>query len=244
MKIAAESIYLLVVYLFWGSINIICAENYQDLKQEQSNKGASRYNNCLEIRLGCTKDESPIILYVVPSCLHCGKFLAEDVSEFLKQYGGSTAIIVRFIVSEAKDIFILKLFYNKFLKDVTEDRFLKDRKYNMFWEYVGYMKKAIANLPKGMEEPDIKYFKKMAIEFQFSEEDVNQAEPQKEQDFEKTTVAKSSEFAEHIAEISGTKEIGTPYIVKNDKEIKNFEEFAKIQDSRQEKEYSGKYEER
>jgi hypothetical protein len=236
MKIIVRLIYLLAAYLFCGIINTIYAEDHENSEQKQDSEENSRYNDCMEIRFGSTSDKSPIIIYVVPSCLHCGEFLAEEVSEFLNKHGGDTAVVVRFIVPDTKDVFVLKLFYNKFLKKISKDQNLKDLKYNMFWEYVEYIKKVIANLPKNMAEPDIEYLKKMAIEFRFSKEEVEQAAPMADQNFEKAIVAKSAEFAEYIAKISGVKEIGTPYITKNDKEIKSFEEAMKIQDLQKEKE--------
>jgi hypothetical protein len=188
--------------------------------------------DCLEFKFGYETDNNPIIVYIVPTCLHCGMFLAEDLDKFLKTYGQLHGVIVRFIIPTKKDLFILKLFYNKFLNYNWKSREgkYKENKYKMYWQYVDYVKKIIATA-KNRQDPDIKDLKKIALEFGFSEQDLKDAEPNPEGKYEKQIIAKSADYTQQIAEISESEEIKTPCIIKGEEELEDLEEVANIEGS-------------
>jgi hypothetical protein len=200
-----------------------------DEEPEEDNNQNTSLADCLEFKFGCETDRDPIVVYVVPSCLHCVTFLVEDLDKFLKEYGQLHGVVVRFIIPTKKDIFIIKLFYNEFLSQDWENKAkeYQTNKYKMYWQYVDYVKRVIAT-SKSSEDPDLEEFKKIAIDFKFNKEDVKKAEPNPEGNFEKEIVAKSADYTGNVARISKSEEISTPYITKEGKELKSLVDAAKM----------------
>ncbi len=183
--------------------------------------------DCMEFSFGCSLDTNPITIYVVPSCLHCGTFLAETLDSFLKQHGQLYGVKVKFIIASAKDLFILKLFYNKFKND----------KYKMYWKYIDYIKRAIATIKstKATEEQLAVYkgskkdsefikFEVIANNFGFSDEEIVAAYPKSKEFFESRIMAISGNHSNEINEIEHSTEIETPYITRNNQKITNLEQ--------------------
>ncbi|MDR2074828.1 MAG: hypothetical protein LBP31_01245 [Holosporales bacterium] len=196
------------------------------------NKKSVNFADCLEFKFGCETDNNPVIIYVVPTCLHCGMFLAEDLNKFLKTYGQLHGVVVRFIIPTKKDLFVLKLFYNKFLNynwENKEEKY-KENKYKMYWQYVDYVKKIIATA-KNRQDPSIEDLKKIALKFGFSEQDLEKAEPNQKGTYENQIIAKSADYTQQIAEISESDEVKTPCIIKGEEELEDLEEVVNTEDN-------------
>jgi hypothetical protein len=201
-------------------------------KAENDVKNGNTFADCMEFRFGCEKDDDPIIAYVVPSCLHCVMFLVEDLDKFLKKYGQLHGVVVRFIVPTKRDLFIIKLFYNKFLNYKWKDRQqdYQTNKYKMYWQYVDYVKRIIATA-KSKHDPGLEELKRVALDFKFSEKDLELADPNQKGRFEKEIIAKSADYTGYITQISKSNEIKTPYITQGDEELDTLEEATDIDDT-------------
>lgn len=64
-----------------------------------------------EIHFGKQKSKDTIEIYISPSCLHCGKFVAEDLEKFMKKH--DDGVVLKFLPTSAKDVFIMKIIQNE-----------------------------------------------------------------------------------------------------------------------------------
>lgn len=193
--------------------------------EEQCNGAQERRDNEWDVEnwmvftFGYANDDKPIIVYITPSCLHCGQFLATELDKFLKQYGQRHKVIVKFILSNPDDIFILKLFCNKFLRANVEPSLKSTVLLNMFKVYVSFMEFFSAKCRGNPRGADIR---KSAEEFQFSEKDVADAKPDPNGVFEKKSLPYSIKHSKEILKITKTEAIGTPCMVYGEKCVDEF----------------------
>jgi hypothetical protein len=178
--------------------------------------------DCMEFSLG-QPSENPIIVYVVPSCFHCGLFLAEKLSPFLIEHGQRHNAKVRFIVTTPKDIFIMKLFFNMFEND----------KCTMFWKVIDLLKRAVATIKavkptrkqwKLCKDSELVKLCAVAQEFGFSFDEVKAALPVEGGATELALLTRGAKYAAEIFEVSGKAEIETPCILQNGRLIQSLED--------------------
>lgn len=189
--------------------------------QKQSDLDAVR---CMEFEFGCATDKDPIIIYVLPSCVHCGVFLVENLQKFLEEYGQIYGVRVRFMVDSIKDLFILKLFNMRF----------KENKHDLYWKYTDYMKRVIAtinnveitdeqkeNYNVSKKDPDFIKFQVIAHDFGFTDKEILDACPDSNEKFEKTARIISSDYSDHILEITDLPKVEMPFIERGSVRIEN-----------------------
>jgi hypothetical protein len=199
-------------------------EHSEILKLQQKNSENASPKVHMEFKFGYLKDEDPIIVYVVPSCLHCAKFLADDLNPFFDKFGQIHGVVVRFIISTPKDIFILKLLHNKY-KNETDHRV-------MYWTFIDYIKRAMARIDLvkptkkqkekfvgSKKDPDFIKFQVIASEFKFSDDEIVEAYPNASKKFEKEMLAIHDKYAEEIKKINGGSNIETPFKTRSGKKL-------------------------
>lgn len=193
--------------------NAVCTENNPTVVQN--------VKNYMEIEFGDTKDSSPIYVYVSPSCLHCSKFLLEDLEKFLKKFGAVCKVVVRFLPISAKDLFILKLIQSK-SKDSNE----------FYLIFTNYMKRSIATIGSvkpsaeqkekyigSKKDPEMIKYQVIAKEFGFTDEEIVNAYPDIEGDIEKSMMNTYSGFSEQITDVLESKDITLPLLIRDNKKI-------------------------
>lgn len=227
------TVFLFGLLLFYSSYAAELAEKTSDNNQVQVSESGGKqldepqeplYNewdveNWMVFTFGSANNDKPIIIYVTPSCLHCGQFLVTELDKFLKQYGQQYKVIVKFILSNPDDIFILKLFRNKFLQTKTEPSVKSTVLFDMFNTYVNFMEFFNAKCRGNPRGADIR---KIAEEFQFSDKDVADAKPDPNGIFEKKSLPYSIRHSKEILKITKTEAIGTPCMVYGEKCVDGF----------------------
>lgn len=184
-----------------------------------------------EIKLGNknSSDKDAIYIYIAPSCLHCGKFLAEDVEKFIKEDNRKHAITIKFLPTSAKDLFIMKLIQNE-VKD--EGGF-----YMIFKNYIKRVMATInqikptkeqISLYKGSKsDPEMIKFQVEASDFGFEDSKIISAIPDMDGDYEIEIMNNYKESVQYIAEVIGEKELKLPLIVKNGKNYSKLDDVIK-----------------
>ncbi|MDR0942559.1 MAG: thioredoxin domain-containing protein, partial [Holosporales bacterium] len=132
-----------------------------------------------EVSLGNKQAKNKIYVYIAPSCLHCGKFVVEDVEEFIRKNGQDCCVVIKLIPTSAKDIFIMKLI-QKEAKD-QDDYFKIFRNYIKRTlatiNYITPTKEQIALFKGSKEDEEMIKFQVVASEFGFSNEKIVAAIP-------------------------------------------------------------------
>lgn len=182
-----------------------------------------------EIHFGKQQSNEKIEIYISPSCLHCGKFIAEDLENFLKNHDDE--VVLKFLPTSAKDIFIMKIIQNE----------TKDPK-SYFEIYKNYIKRAIATINfvnptkeqidkyKGSKkDPEMIKFQVVASEFGFSDKKIIAAFPDTEMTapFERSIMLAYSQNLKMIYKLVDTKELDLPLIAKSGKRFKTLNEAAR-----------------
>ena len=176
-----------------------------------------------EVSFGTEEDDDfPVIVYISPSCIHCGKFVVGDFKSFVKQHKHAHRIILRFLPTSAKDIFIMKIIQNE-VKDAD----------GFFIVFENYIKRCLAtinhtNPTKEQEEkfkgskvdPDMIKFQVIASDFGFSDKKIINAIPDVDEQYEIKLIKSYGEFVESISDTVDTKNIDLPLIMKGDKVLK------------------------
>ncbi|MDR2666665.1 MAG: hypothetical protein LBB34_00910 [Holosporales bacterium] len=208
--------------LYYG----VCSDQGdEDSTLEQAYDSDLNFDPITEISLGCKTSLNPVYVYVSPTCLHCGRFLIEDVEKFLEKYGETACVVVGILPTSAKDIFIMKLIQNE-----TNDA----NKY--FAIFTNLIKRAIAtinyvkptdhqlNLYKGSntDEEMIK-FQVIASEFGFTDAQIISAIPNMGGLFEISVIGKYKTGVRVLADILETKELNLPIIVRGNKKYESLE---------------------
>jgi hypothetical protein len=194
----------------------------QSQKQDEGDEAATAVH--MEFKFGYLKDEDPIIVYVVPSCLHCAKFLIDELNPFFNKFGQIHGVVVRFIISTPKDIFILKLLHNKYKNE-------KDHR-AMYWTFIDYIKRVMARIDLvkptneqkekfvgSKKDPDFIKFQTIASEFKFSDDEIVNAYPNASKKFEKEMLEIHEKYAKEIKEINGGSNIETPFKTRSSKKL-------------------------
>ena len=184
-----------------------------------------------EISLGNLEAEDKIDIYISPSCLHCGQFVAEDLEEFMDKHSAEIKVSIKFLPTSAKDVFIMKLLQNE----------AQDEK-SYFAIYKKYIKRAIATInfvhpnekqkvlyigsPK---DPEMIKFQVVASEFGFSNKKIVEAfpDPQMDKPFESAIMRSYAERVNIISKLINTKQLDLPLIIKDEKVLKNLDDIFK-----------------
>lgn len=176
-----------------------------------------------EIHFGVPEAKDKIEIYISPSCLHCGKFVAEELEAFVKKH--KKAVILKFLPTSAKDIFIMKIIQNE----------QQDEK-SYFEIYKNYIKRAIATINfvnptkeqiekyRGSnKDPEMIKFQVIASEFGFSDQKIIAAFPDQNmtESFERSVMLAYSKNIKAIHKIVDTKELDLPLIAKCGKRFKS-----------------------
>ncbi len=195
---------------------VVCCSfvNSREIKEAINNR-----NIITEINIGNKDSQNEIEIYISPSCLHCGQFIADDLEKFTRDCGDKAKIVLKFLPTSAKDIFIMKLLQNE-AKD--------ERAY--FSIFKNYIKRAIATinfvkptkkqliLYKGsVKDPEMIKFQVVASEFGFSDQKIVNAYPDSKmsQPFELTIVQTYEKRINEIRKLVKTKQLDLPLIVRN-----------------------------
>ena len=178
------------------------------------------------IHLGKKDAKNKIKIYIAPSCLHCGKFLVEDVKEFLKENSENVEVIVKLLPASAKDIFIMKLIQNESKDENGYFAILKNYIMRVL-ATINYISptESQKNMFKGSKtDPEMIKFQVEASEFGFSDEKIIKAFPNMDQDFEKTIMKRYAKSVKFISKILQSKELDLPLIIKNKKIYKTLKD--------------------
>ena len=174
-----------------------------------------------EINIGNKDLQNEIEIYISPSCLHCGQFIAEELEIFTHDYGDKAKIVLKFLPISAKDIFIMKLLQNEAKGEKA-----------YFSIFKNYIKRAIATinfikptkkqliLYRGSnQDPEMIKFQVVASEFGFSDQKIVNAypDPKMSQPFEHTIMQIYKKRINEITKLIKTNHIDLPLIVKNQK---------------------------
>lgn len=179
-----------------------------------------------EIHFGIPDTKDKIEVYISPSCLHCGKFVAEELEAFVKKH--EKAVILKFLPTSAKDIFIMKIIQNE----------RQDEK-SYFEIYKNYIKRAIATINfvnptkeqiekyrGSKKDPEMIKFQVIASEFGFSDKKIIAAFPNQSmtESFERSIMLAYSKNIKAIHEIVNTKELDLPLIAKCGKRFRSLDD--------------------
>lgn len=175
-----------------------------------------------EITLGDNDSQDITEIYISPSCLHCGKFLNDDLEEFLKT-NEKARITIKLLPISAKDIFIMKIIQNK---SKNKDQYLAIFKNYMLRisatiNYITPTKFQINKFRGSKTNFEMIKFQVIASEFGFSDEKIIKAFPEMNQNFEKTLMKRYVKYAKDISKLLKSKELSLPLIVKNGEIFKN-----------------------
>ena len=170
----------------------------------------------------------PIInVYISPACLHCAQFLAEDLQKFLDKHKSECCVKVMLIPVLAKDFFVMKIIQAK-AKNL-------DDYYGIFSRY---MKRAIATIDSihptkeqkvlyigSNTDPDMIKYQVIAKEFGFTDEEIINAIPNMNENYELAVVEYYKNILQEILntlQLDNNKqqEIDVPLIICNGKECK------------------------
>lgn len=179
----------------------------------------------MEIPIGNEEASEDLEIYVSPSCLHCGRFLSEDVEEFLKK-NTEAGTVLKFLPTSAKDIFIMKLIQN----EAPERR-------QYFAIFKNYIKRALATIDRveptkeqvenyrgSKTDPEMIKFQVVASEFGFSDKKIIAAFPNMKGKFEKQVIAEYKKKTKKVSKLLKSKELDLPLIVRHGKVVKKLEE--------------------
>jgi hypothetical protein len=179
-----------------------------------------------QLHLGNKKSKKVILVYISPTCLHCGKFLIEDIDEFMKRDKNDADIIIKFLPISAKDIFVMKLIQSE---AKSENEYLLI--------FTNYMKRVLATINySNPTQEQIKLFKGskidsemikfqvIASDFGFSNAKIVNSTPNMSAPFEKRLVEYYTSEAKSISKILKANELDLPLIIKSGELYKNLEE--------------------
>lgn len=196
-----------------------------------SQNNVQKYTPITKVHCGAKPADNitTINIYISPTCLHCAKFIVEDLEEFLKN-NDKFHVIINFLPASAKDIFIIKL-----INKETHDEKL------FFSIFKNYIKRILAtinsikpsdeqlDLFKGSKsDPEMIKLQVGAYEFGFSEAKVINAYPKMKEEFERAILEDYPKTATYLSDILGIKEIDLPLIVINDKAYKSLSDIKSL----------------
>lgn len=207
-----------------ASKDSVAEENITTEEESADEKEAEDVEAITEVSFGSKQnDEFPVIVYISPSCLHCGKFIVGEFDEFVKRNKDKHLIILRFLPTSAKDIFIMKILQNE-AKNAN----------GFFMLFTNYIKRCLATIDrvtptKEQEEkfrgsnadPEMIKFQVVASEFGFLDQNVIDAIPDVDEPYEKKLIKHYGKFVESISDIVDTKNINLPLIMKGDTVLEN-----------------------
>ena len=206
-------------------------------------------NATTEILLGCSQDESPIYIYISPSCLHCAKFLLEDLNKFLEAKGAIHKVVIRFLPTCAKDVFIMKLMEHKAKALAKEKGDISKSMYEFYHSFLSYIQhvtKVINSIEATNEQLEmykgsntdkemIKYQIAAKTSGLFSDDEIINAipDPEFKEKYEVTLINSYRDSLEYISKIINSKELDLPLIIKNEIRYKTIEEASNASETQQ-----------
>lgn len=217
-------------------------------------------NAVTEVSFGCVQDKLPIYLYISPSCFHCAEQLIKKNPKYLQMYGATHRLVVRFLPTSAKDLFIMKLIYNRAKAIAKRDTSrIPYEFYYVFVSYIKHMNQIIRSIKPTEEQ--ISMFKGSntdpdMIKFQigatmpsteklckdpdedhaipafepFTNDEVVAAMPNLDAKFEAKIMDFYRDSVEYISAVVKSKELTLPLITRNDKSYKTLEEASSNED--------------
>ena len=208
-----------------------------------------------EVSFGCSQDDNPTYIYVSPSCFHCGAHLIKKTPKYLQYYGSTNKLIVKFLPTSAKDLFIMKLLHQRAIILAKNDPSrIPYEFYYLFISYIKHMEKIINKIKPTDEQ--LEMFKGSntdpeMIKFQvgatipgdknqsknnneatisafepFSKEEIIAAIPNLDAKYETNIMNCYRESVEYISAVVKTKELTLPLIICEDQAYKTLEEAA------------------
>lgn len=222
--------FLLILLWFVFSINSQEIDNFSQDEIIDNLNHIHEKQLITEIHLGNKDLKNPTYIYISPSCLHCAKFIVEDLEKFLAKNQDNNHIVIKFLPVSAKDIFIIKLINNETQNENLFYRIFKD-----------YIKRILAKINQitptdeqlelfkgSKQDPEMIKFQIGASDFGFSQDKILNAYPKMKNSFEKVLMNEYSKIAKQLSQILDSKEINLPLIVKEDKVYKNLSDIKKI----------------
>ena len=183
-------------------------------------KPTKKVHAILDLTLGNPKynnDKDRIDIYVAPTCLHCGKFISEELQKFLNQNSNKCFVRIRLLPVSAKDLFVMKLIQSE-ARDMN----------GYYMIYTNYVKRAYAtvnsikpteeqkNLYKGSTtDSEMIKFQVIASQFGFSDEKIVSAFPNMDEDYEIAVMNWYKSVVETVKKFCPDKDLKLPLIVKN-----------------------------
>lgn len=182
-----------------------------------SDTSVLKVNAITEISFGNTnkQGQEDIVIYISPSCLHCGKFLDEEFTPFLKKNKNDFFIQIKFLPSSAKDLFIMKL-----IQAEARDQ---NGYYIIFTNFIKRVIATIDNTVPTKEQQEmylgsetdqqmLKY-QVIASEFGFEDRKIQNAYPNMESIFEQAIINWYKSELQKIKSSVKTKAIDLPLII-------------------------------
>jgi hypothetical protein len=230
---------IILLSLILGVLNVVGSEDPQKLSSESKQENSGGFLTLPKAKISKkivtdlhfgnkSKTKNVIRIYISLSCLHCIKLLVDDIDEFTHKKGSKKYhIVVKIIITSAKDLFVMKLIQNK-TKD--EEKFKKI--------LISYLKRVYATLNKTIpteeqkelfkgsktDEDMIKY-QITAKDFGFTDKEVINAIPDMTQKYEMFMSDKNNKNVQSLKELCKDKEVALPAIEKDGKLYDSFKEF-------------------
>ena len=196
------------------------SQSEQPTTSNETPKPTKKVHAILDLMLGNpahNNDENRIDIYVAPTCLHCGKFITEDLQNFLDKNSNNCCIRIRLLPVSAKDLFVMKLIQRE-ARDMN----------GYYMIYLNYVKRASAtfssikpteaqkSLYKGSTtDPEMIKFQAIASAFGFSDEKIVMAYPNMDADYEIAVMEWYKTVVEVVKQFSKGKELELPLIIRN-----------------------------
>ena len=173
----------------------------------------------VEIKFAGNDKSQSVDIYISPSCLHCGHFLATELDNMIKS--GQVSVTIKLLPTTAKDFFIMKLIQNETTNPKTYYKiylnFIKRTIATI--NFINPNRKQLAKYKGSTTDPDMIKYQIIASDFGFSEQKIVNAfpDPKMEGKFEKFVLNNYTENAKVISKIIGTNKLDLPLIVRNGK---------------------------
>ena len=173
----------------------------------------------VEIKFDGNDKSQSIDIYISPSCLHCGHFLATELDNIIK--AGQINITIKLLPTTAKDFFIMKLIQNETTNPKTYYKiylnFIKRTIATI--NFINPNRKQLAKYKGSTKDPDMIKYQIIASDFGFSEQKIVNAfpDPKMEGEFEKFVINNYAKNAKVISKIIGSNKLDLPLIVKDGK---------------------------
>lgn len=207
---------LLVVMLICGQISAqeSAQEDVQEIDEEQAEElntieepaEIQSARNYMEFRLGNPSDPQPIIIYTVFTCPHCCKILTNNIlQDFLPRHGEKRGVSLRLIIGGKEDIRMLKILRQDCMNMAFDQTMSQESiSLKIFWRYVDLAESLMKH--RGNLE-------KAVLDVGFTEEDIENATPDADGEFEKSILYIHTQHSDEVRAINETQELDVPFVV-------------------------------